>query len=177
MLNSFVQGYVRDAVAAFYGHYPKENEYMRKGRELHEKHGYTNDRKFSVTFELDSDYVELVGIPDYIDDKRKIIKEAKFLFNYGGYIDKKKREGAEIQVLAYLYMLDWYMGTVDFWDAKTEKLVYRKHVFRDDSKLLKVIRNFIKTIKSQQRIESYLFKSHSKDRQEVLEDGSQRARL
>ena len=154
MLNSFVQGYVNDAINAFYGHYPEATEYMKKGTELHEKLGYNNRKKFSVTFELDGDYVELVGIPDKIDRRR--VYECKILNKYNGWINPKKKNGAEIQVLAYLFMLGYHYGEVHFFDAKTERLVFHLPVTRDDKRLMNVIRKFIRTIKKQQHIDKYI---------------------
>ncbi len=164
MLNSFVQGYRRDAVAAFFGHRKPENEYMRRGSQLHKLLGFDNQEKFSCTFELDGDYVELVGKVDWIDKERRIIKELKTLFSYDGYIPGKKIEAARIQLQSYLLAYRYPMGQLVFvdaskWDGDKSQLppiVKKIFVYRDDEAVLEVIRKFIKEIKSQSRITVYL---------------------
>ena len=164
MLNSFAQGYVKDAISAFYGRRLPENEYMRKGSKLHELLGYNNREKFSYTFGLDGDYVELVGIVDYIDKKRKIIKELKTLFNYDGWIPQKKIDGARVQLESYLMAYGYPAGEVVFVDASTWKedspvlppVVKKVVVTRNDEHVKEVIRRFIQTIKSQSKITLYI---------------------
>ena len=164
MLNSFAQGYVKDAIASFYGRRKPENEYMRKGRKLHKLLGFDNQEKFSYTFKLDDDYVELVGLVDYIDKNRRIIKELKTLYNYSGWIPEKKIEGAKVQLEAYLMVYGYDIGEIVFvdasaWDENGKSLppvVKKVFVRRNDEHVKDVIRRFIEEIKSQNRITIYL---------------------
>lgn len=126
--------------------------------------GFDNQEKFSYTFELDGDYVELVGKVDWIDKERRIIKELKTLFNYDGYIPSKKIEAARVQLQAYLLAYQYPMGQVIFvdasrWDGDESQLppvVKRIFVYRDDEAVFEVIRKFINEIKKQSRITVYL---------------------
>ena len=166
ILNSFVQGYEKDALASFYGRKFKGNEYTQKGSILHELLGFNNKEKFSYTFNIDNDYVELVGIVDWIDKKRKLIKELKTLNNYSGWIPHNKILGGKIQLQAYLMAYDYPFGELVFVDASDWEegkplppIVKTIPVFRNDEKVIDIIKKFIDVIQKQSKITYYVNRS------------------
>lgn len=155
MLGQYVRN-TRWGIEAYYrklyGKQAPKTKEMDEGTRLHEEYGYTNEEKFVKKFELEPGvWVELRGKPDRIDEYGRPY-EAKTL--EGTYVPKDKYEGAKVQLLCYLFLMDQPIGFLDFISRKTGKRLsgFPRPVHRDDRYLFEIMKNFIKELKSQRQI-------------------------
>ena len=125
---------------------------MEEGERLHEKYGYTNQKKFCKKFKIAPNIiVELRGKPDKIDENGRPW-EAKTVSGF--YVSPQKIKAAKVQLLCYLFLMDKDYGFLDFISRETGKQLkqYRTVVFRDDAYLMKIIKSFIDTLKKQKQL-------------------------
>ena len=130
---------------------PKTYE-MEEGERLHEKFGYVNKKKFCKKFKLTPNIiVELRGKPDKIDENGRPW-EAKTVSGF--YVSPDKFKAAKVQLLCYLFLMDKDYGFLDFISRETGKQLenYRTVVFRNDTYLMTVIKDFIDVLKKQKQL-------------------------
>ena len=154
MLNAFIRN-ERWGIQAYYRKlYHKEaprTYEMQEGERLHENLGYTNREKFVRKFKLPGTnwVVELRGVPDKIEEDGRPV-EAKTVAGF--WADDKKLEGAKVQLLCYLFLMDKDFGYVDLISRETGQRVKRFTIYRDDYELFRIIRKFILTIRRQKQL-------------------------
>ena len=154
MLNAFVRN-ERWGIQAYYRKlYHKEaprTHEMQEGERLHEMLGYTNKEKFVKKFRLPGTnwVIELRGVPDKIEaDGRPV--EAKTVAGF--WADNKKLEGARVQLLCYLFLMDKDFGYVDLISRETGETIRRFTVYRDDHELFRTIKKFVSRLKRQKQL-------------------------
>lgn len=155
MLGQFVRN-KRWGIEAYYrklyGIEKPKTKQMDEGEKLHEKYGFTNEKKFVKKFQIMPNvYVELRGIPDKIDENGRPW-EAKT--TDGTFVPESKIEGAKTQLLCYLFLMDKDYGFLEFISRTTGKPLeaMRTVVFRDDKKLFSIIKNFIYELRKQKQL-------------------------
>jgi len=133
-----------------YGKKVPQTAEMEEGNRLHEEHGYTNEKKFVKKFQVEPGvWIELRGKPDKIDNEGRPW-EAKTISGF--YIPDKKYEAAKVQLLCYLFLMDQPFGFLDFISRETGKSVRKSIVYRDDEYLFRLIRRFVKILRSQKQL-------------------------
>ena len=148
-----------------YGKQKPATKEMIEGTQLHESLGYDNKIKFRKKFTLkpyNSLIIELSGVPDKIDENGRPW-EAKTVD--GMDFPYTKLKAAKIQLLSYLFLMDKDFGYVDFISRKTKQSLtgFPKHVLRNDPLLFLTIRDFIRTLYSQQQLTSFIGDNHAID--------------
>jgi len=142
----------REAVDAFYGKKKPRTKEMALGEDIHVKLGYTNEQLFEREMEVLGETVVIRGIPDYIDEDR--IEELKTVG--GKYVSDRYLDGAEVQMLAYLWLTDRPNGEVVVVRRDTLEEVNRFHVFRDDERLFRIVEGFVREIKNREKAANLL---------------------
>jgi len=137
----------REAIDTFFGRKRPKTKEMKLGEDWHAKLGYTNDQLFEKEFEVDGKTVVLRGVPDYIDENS--VEELKTVGTK--YVSERYLTGAEVQMLAYLFLTDRPNGKVRVVDRRTGDTIEEFTVFRDDERLFDIIRRFIREVEKREK--------------------------